>query len=273
MFTRIRRSYDGGFTLVELLIAITIMGTAVSVLVLAMSSLVVDTQEGRGHSIADTAAHDLGEAIQAKVSFTTKLLAAIAATGTPSTISVVDASGFQTTPSATAPMEVLIDQELFTIKAISGNSLTVAARADENSEMQAHALNAVVSQDFICPTATSSAGGDGHIGYLLPDSWAPSGSLQPRDASGTQVATATIGEVDYWNPDANSFTSPGVVSTCIDNFQASNNGGIGCPDASTLLPQCDPGLERVKIHLDTTLGKTFRNVTTDTWVMIRRGSN
>src|SRR5207237_1013708 len=81
-----------------------IMGTAVSVLVLAMSSLVVDTQEGRGHSIADTAAHDLGEAIQAKVPFTTKLSgAARAASGAPAPTSVVHASGSHTHPSSTAP--------------------------------------------------------------------------------------------------------------------------------------------------------------------------
>ena len=47
-------------------IAIVIMGIAVSVLVLAMSSLVVASQEQRGHAISDSDVRDFAEAIQQK---------------------------------------------------------------------------------------------------------------------------------------------------------------------------------------------------------------
>jgi prepilin-type N-terminal cleavage/methylation domain-containing protein len=259
---------DGGFTLVELLIAITIMGVAVSALVLALSSLVVASQEGRGHSVSDTAAHSLAEAIQQKVSFTTKVTTAagIPASGGFTVTLANPASDFQSTP----PFDILVDQEIMTVTSTSGSSITVAGgdRAQGGSEASSHLINSVVSQDFICPTATFAANPANHSGYLFPN-----GFTQPTDSSGTQVATASIGEVDYWNPDSDTFTAANDTNTCLNNFQGTPaNGNIGCPDTNMSLPECDPGVERVRLHVVTALAN-LRNVSTDTWVLIRRGGN
>lgn len=251
------RRRDEGFTLVELLITIVILGLSVSVLVLAMSSLVVATQEHRGHAVSDTSVRDFSEAMQQKVSWTTTLAANVAASGGV-TLSLNDPiSNFQTN---TFPFNVLVDQEIMKVTSGSGSSLTVTSgnRGAAGSAAAAHSSGATISQDFICPTATFAANPSDHSGYLYPD-----GFTQPTNA------TVSIGEIDYWNPSSNTFTSANDTSTCLDNF---SNGSVGCPDNNTFLPECDPGYYRVKVHVATSLAN-LRNITTDTWVLIRRGSN
>jgi prepilin-type N-terminal cleavage/methylation domain-containing protein len=251
------RTRDEGFTLVELLITIVIMGVSISVLVLAMSSLVVATQEHRGHAVSDSTARDFSEAMQQKVSWTTTLTADVDATGAVTLALRDPVSNFQTN---TFPFNVLVDQEIMTVTAGSGSSLTVTSgnRGAAGSSSAAHSSGATISQDFICPTATFAANPANHSGYLYPD-----GFTQPINA------TASIGEIDYWNQTTNTFTAANATSTCLGNF---STGSVGCPDNNTFLPECDPGYFRVQVHVATSL-QNLRNVTTDTWVLIRRGSN
>jgi prepilin-type N-terminal cleavage/methylation domain-containing protein len=254
---------DEGFTLVELLVAIVIIGGAVSVLVLALGSLSVATQAQQGNAAAETAVHNYAEAIQKKVSYTTTLTSGLAASGAV-TVHVADASGFQ---SASTPLDLLIDQEVLKVTGVSGNDLTVtsANRGSAGSAAAAHASGATVMQYFICPTANFSSANDGHVGYLKPE-----GFTQPADAS------ASLKEVDYWNPSTNTFTTGGAVASCIGNFSS----GTAVCVSDSFLPECDPGLERVEIEVITNLKSRSSvstnarsDVTTDSWVLIRRGSN
>src|SRR5207302_359992 len=123
--TRVRLPRDEGFTLVELLIAIVIIGITVSVMVLAMSTLVVATEEQRGHAVSDNNARSFAEAMQQKVSFKTTLTAAVSASGA-ATLSLADpVAGFQTSPvSSSSTFDVLVDQEIMTVTAASGSTLT-----------------------------------------------------------------------------------------------------------------------------------------------------
>ena len=259
--TRVRLPRDEGFTLVELLIAIVIIGITVSVMVLAMSTLVVATEEQRGHAVSDNNARSFAEAMQQKVSFKTTLTAAVSASGA-ATLSLADpVAGFQTSPvSSSSTFDVLVDQEIMTVTAASGSTLTVTSgnRGAAGSAAAAHSSGASVSQDFICPTALFAASPSSHSGYLNPD-----GFTQPSNA------TVSIGEIDYWNPATNTWTAANATSTCLTNF---STGSVGCPDSSTFLPECDPGYYRVDVHVATTLAN-LRNVTTDTWVLIRRWGN
>lgn len=255
----VRPRRDEGFTLVELLITIVIMGVAISVLVLAMSSLVVATEEHRGHAVSDTAVRDFSEAMQQKVSWVTSITspATVPSSGGVTLTLADPISNFQTN---TFPFDILVDQEVMTVRSGTGNTLTIASsgRGAAGSVAAAHSSGANVSQDFICPTATFSASPANHSGYFYPD-----GYTQPSNA------TVSIGEIDYWNPIANTWTSANDTSTCMNNF---STGSFGCPDSNTFLPECDPGYFRVKVHVATLLGN-LRNVTTDTWVLIRRWSN
>lgn len=240
----------------ELLIAIVIMGLAVSVLVLAMSSLVVATEEHRGHSISDTAVRDFSEAMQQKASFTTTLSSAIADASTP-TVRVADFAGFQTT----LPFDILVDQEVMKVTSHVGTTLTVT-RGAAGSVAVAHAISTAVTQDFICPRATASdTAVTNSAGYLYPESFSI-----PK-SGGNPIYDVKISGIQYLNPSDNTWTNG--AATCIGNFTPTG-AGIGCPDG-TFLPECDPGLVRVQIHVDTKLAN-LRNVSTDTWVLIRRGS-
>src|SRR6185312_3172310 len=64
---------DEGFTLVELLIAMVIMGTAIAALVTAMGGLVAATTNQQGHAVNETVVHDFGQAVNAKAVFATQL--------------------------------------------------------------------------------------------------------------------------------------------------------------------------------------------------------
>ena len=265
---RFRGQRQEGFTLVELLIAIVIMGTAVSVLVVAMGSLTAASQQSKASAVAENLTHNFAEAIQNKVSYTTTLSASLTAAATPATITVADASGFASTPTASRPMDILIDQEVFTIKGVSGNVLTLATdgnngRGEAGTVAGDHAAGASVLQYFICPVATSTSGttSDGHVGYLTPDNF-----QAPKDVNNNVLASVSIPEVDYsLSATAGTFTSANNVSACINNYQTA------CP-SNSFRPECDPGLARVDIRV-TTLLPAGPNLTVDGWTMVRRGSN
>ena len=258
------RRADRGFTLVELLIAMVILGLSVSVLVLAMSSLVVASQEHRGHAVSDTAARDFAEAMQQKWSFVSKITALdnTGATGGVTFTLADPVSGFQ----SSTPFDIVIDQEVMTVTTASGNTITVKPgdRAAAGSTASGHSVGATISQDFICPRANATdPAAANSAGYLYPD-----GYVDPKDAANHKLATASIGEVDYWNPVASTFDTSSQ-STCLGYF---SQGASGCPDNHTFLPECDPGFLRVKVVVPTSL-TNLRNVTTTTWVLLRRWSN
>lgn len=270
MLSSMRRRNDTGFTLVELLIAILIMGTAISVLVVAMGSLTVASQQAKGSAVAEGLSHTFAEAIQDKVSYTTTLAApgGLSAGATPSTITVSDAGGFKSTPTTARPMDILIDQEVFTVTKIAGNTLTLATdgnngRGEAGTVAADHADGANVLQYFICPVATATSGttSDGHVGYLTPDNFS-----FPQDSAGRTLATASIAEINYVDDQsAGTFTSANNVAACINNYADACFGG-------SFRPECDPGMQRVDIRVQTALAN-LQNVTTDGWIMVRRGSN
>ena len=268
MSTRLQEHRDEGFTLVELLIAMVIIGSAVSVLVVAMGSLTVASQQLKASAVAADATHTFAAAIQSKVSYTTTLNlgSKLLASDAPSSLTVSDASGFKSSPTTQAPMYLLVDQEVFKVTDVNTttNVLTLATdssngRAEAGTTAGDHAADAKAMQYFVCPTALSSDATDGHVGYLTPDHFTP-----PQNSANNDLATVSIAEVDY-SLDQTAGTFTNAVSSCIGNF------GNGCPSGS-FRPECDPGLERVDIRVQTKL-PAVPNLTVDGWTMVRRGSN
>jgi Tfp pilus assembly protein PilV len=225
---------DEGVTLVELLIAITIMGVAVIVLVGAMSTVVTATAQHRGHSIEETRARNFGEAIQQKAGFTTKLTSAMTA-GAGSMV-VSDGQGFQLTP----PFYVVVDQETMQVTAGAANTLTVGR--DKGGSVGNHTAGAVVTPLVSCPTATQL-----EPGFPQPDE-----------------AFAQIKLVEYWDPSASAFTTN--RSTCTTHFATI------CPD--DVRPECEIGLERVTVGvtIKSAFKTQLHDPATDTQVLVRRGS-
>jgi prepilin-type N-terminal cleavage/methylation domain-containing protein len=234
---------DDGFTLVELLIAITIMGVAVIVLVVAMSTVVTATSQHRGHAIEETLARNYGEAIQQKADFRTKLTSAVSASAT--SISVQDAKGFQ----LGATFYVVIEQETMKVTAVPTATTLIVTRG-VGGTAAAHASSTAATALMRCPTASTA----GINGYLAPDA---------NHFTPPNEATASIASVEFWNPTTLQFGSQTACTTHFDTI---------CP--ADIRPECDVGLVRVTVHvtINALYRDRLRDPITDTQILVRRGS-
>jgi prepilin-type N-terminal cleavage/methylation domain-containing protein len=249
---------SAGFTLVEMLVAMVIIGIAVSSLVLALGTLSSATVTQSSSAVADTVAHNYAEAVAQKVQYETTLSTAVTAGQTQITLTSGGFLGFQSQPQ----FDILVDQEVMLVKSHTGDTLTVT-RGVAGSDAAAHTPTARdVTQYFVCPAASSVPSGS-RAGYLAPEGFAP-----PTNA------TASIAEVDYWNPSTQTFSSD--PSTCLNYFSTSGPCALA---SGSYLPECNPGLERIDIRVQTKFSATdvsqnnSQNVSTDTWTLVRRGSS
>lgn len=254
MRARDRRLDSEGMTLIELLIAVVIMGVAIVAMVAAMGSMIISSQHNRGQSEMQIAARDFGEAVIAKVNFVTKLTAAIP-NATATSISVVDASGLP----QSVPYDVVVDQETMTVTARSGNTLTVTRGVGDSSAAVSHTDQSQVFPLFVCAVAlpadaqTSQVTNSAGVGYLSPDSWPHASNV-----------SASISKVEYFDPNTKTFAGFSACKNYYDNTCFTDSGG------NDVRPDCDPGLTRVTI-VTTSSDSRLQGVTTKTQVLVRRG--
>lgn len=280
---------DGGFTLVELLIAMVIMGTAVIVLVAAMGNIFVAAANNRGYSRLETNMRALAESMQKKAAFRTTLSSAIDSSQTSLTIDD-SVTGFGDTPTTGSfagctsvssctnfPFFIVVDSETMKVTGLVSNNQhqLQVVRAQTGSVAAKHAQGASVVQLFGCPIAGNqdSAGatsngdyGSKYVGYLYPS------GFQTTDSK-ISVGIAS-GGVSYWDPLNTSGGLSGQFDWTQSNCWNPSSPVVGfanlCP-SSNLLPQCDTGLELVTLTgTDSTTGAPSTNATVQ--VLVRRVS-
>lgn len=232
---------EGGFTLIEAVIAIMVISIAVVTLVGGLVSMIQLTQAHRGHAVAEAAARSFGQAVVATAQSSAGLASGVSASAT--SITVEDAS---TLPPAGASSYLLLDREVIRLSAVDRTTgvLTVA-RAQGGTTGAAHSADAAVVPLLRCPTASQ----------LTP----PAGAYEV--ATGV---TPTITAVEYLDSTTGAFTSTSAGS-CLARYEEL------CP-APTLLPECGTGYFRVSVSVSTAGDSRLRNVAATTRVLVRSGS-
>ena len=273
MLTRVRSNVDEGFTLVELLIAMLIMGIAVAALVTAMGGLVSATDSHRGLAQDEAVAHNVAQQVVSKYSFSTELDAAAPASQSYVCIKD-DPDGFLT--SALTSIDLTVDQETMAVTGsgvkggvgCAGSSWKIpVTRGFGGTSNVDHVAKAPVHQLFACPGTTANGSGIGYVmatgtrAYVLPN-------------PGISVTAG----IEYWDPTSNTFSSG--QDACFTTYQARCHDEDNTPSKFDLLPECDTGLARVTLTVtDTNKSDGASNtdcasgaVCTTTQVLLRRGT-
>lgn len=280
----VRRRADEGFTLVELLIAIVIMGISIGVFVLALGSLSVATENHRGHSVNETVTRDFAEAVSAKASFATTLAAAVTDPSADFICTKADPSEFGST---VVGMYLVVDSETVRVTDSPGNCTAPAPVASFKLKVDrgvgsiagTHVVDTRVRQLTACADATTASSGNNPswIGYLNPDGYSPPSGI-----------SATITNVSYLNaavPATPTYDwTQGQCWTYFKNHCQDPSSAIGPPSQKfDLLPECDPGLVLITVTVaDTnvgdgaTVGSTScanGAICTTTKMLVRRGGH
>lgn len=237
---------DGGFTLIEMVIAMLVMSIAVVGIVAALSAMIELTSEHRGHAVLETGSRSFGEAAQEQAQFTTTLTAAV--NGSTTTMPVTSTALLpRVDPTSTETYTyVSVDREVMRVTAIGANSMTVV-RDVNNDGAATHAQKAVVVPLVRCPTA-----------------------LQLTPATGTYEAVtglgASIDSVAYWDPTTKSFNPD--RGACISSFKAA------CiASGNVVAAECGYGLFRATITVTTSGDSRLRNLSTTTTILLRSGTS
>lgn len=233
-----RHDGDEGFTLIDTLIAVVIMGTTVVAIVTVLSGVIVTSQYHRGNAVAEDVTHNAVEAVVARMAAKTVLTADVNATTT--TLPVQN-----TAPFANLSW-VAVDDEMMKLTGVGASSLTVQRAPGDAQSAAVHSSGTAVVPAFRCPTAAE----------LTPIStgWAPAG------------VTAPISAVEYWNATTSSFEGASACATNYDSRCLKADGTTGDRRAA-----CDVGLYRVTLTISTP-SDGYKGVTATTQALIRRGS-
>lgn len=231
---------EGGFTLIEMVIAIMIMSIAVLTLVGALGSMLQLSGEHRGHAVNETGAHSFSQAVMAAGQFSTTLTSVVSNGAGDNTLQVADTSLFK------VGQHVSIDLETMLITSVGANSLGVSRPVNVGSTRQAHASGALVSRLLRCPSTTD----------LTPP--APTYEKAPG------VAAPTVTAVDYWESSSGSFVATSN-SSCMTSYDVICDGDV--------LAECGSGLYRATIRVTTVGDARLRDLTTTSAVLIRSGGS
>ncbi|MGN6474813.1 MAG: type IV pilus modification PilV family protein [Mycobacteriales bacterium] len=231
--------HDGGETLMEILVALVVMGIVVVGLVSGLTTVIVAGDTHRHLSDVEVVARQYGEAMVYQ--------AAHPATATEVTLvgpTLTVSNKVGTFPSA--PFFVAVDAEVLKVTATVGNVWTLAA-----APLDTHTAGATVTYDVMDDACATPAN-------LQPTYTVPSGAkfiaaptvsaaLEFFDAKGAAIAAG--GCANYWQtiPPCNKFATP------------------------EHLTECDPALVRVTIT-DSTTAASPHQANTTTRVLIGRGN-
>lgn len=269
--TQARRN-EAGFTLVELLIALVIMGVAVVALVGALSTLVLSSTTHRGHSVIEASVHSYTDAVERWVGYNTSLTQDLTLNAT--TVHVASVSGLPTATNANG-FYVTADQETMRVTAVNGgNDPTLTVQRGLGGIAAAHSTGTSIAPMLLCASGTAGAGAYDQHGNAY-------GSYVPPTYDHPSTVDTSITSIDYW------------TGTSFANYwtAGANNGGYGSTGSNGCLSfasvqcdlggtsgldirtDCDPGTIRLNIHVAPVSGDTtLRGVTTDTSLVVRRGS-
>lgn len=229
-------SGDEGFTLIEMVIAIMIMGVAVLTLVSALSTMLLLSGQHRGQAVIETSAHSFSQAVMATGQFSTTLTSGVTAAAT--SLPVKDAT------LLSIGNYVSVDLETMRVTSVGSGSVGVTRAVNSGSTATAHSSGASVNRLLKCPSAAD----------LTP----PSGTY----ATTPGVNVPTITAVEYWNPATSSFASTSA-SSCATSYNQVCAGDI--------LAECGTGLYRATISVTTTGDSRLRSLTDTTSVLVRSG--
>lgn len=256
---------DEGFTLVEMVIALLIMATAVITIVGALSSMFLLTSQHRGHAVVETTTRSFSQAIEAQGQFQTTLTAAVTSTSAGS-VTVADASLL---PPASDDSYVVIDREVMRITSVdrtadAGADSVSVTRGVTGSTAATHLAGATVTVFVRC----SGSGGGGVTDEL---------ALFTPDAStytATKGLVETVTAVSYWRPNP---SSPGTGTfvdrdACESDFAARCTGGAVTPECMSGLVRVDVSTKSSVVAGNAEYDARFRNVDSTTSVLVRRGS-
>jgi prepilin-type N-terminal cleavage/methylation domain-containing protein len=227
---------EGGFTLIEVVIAMMVMSIAIVALVSGLASMLQLSGEHRGNAAIETTARSYAQAVEAAAQAQTSLTSAVSSTAT--TLPVQDASLF------TAGAYVSVDRETMTVTAVNtgANTLSVTRNTNGDATVYPHASGTLVNRLLQCPSKAD----------LTP----PSGSwtLTPG------VQAPSVSSVEYWNGSA------------FDPSCTLVNPKYSACDGSIRLAECAVGLYRATVTVAASDSR-FRNVKTTTTVLVRAGGS
>lgn len=239
---------DAGLTLIETLISMLILSTAVIVIVAGLSNMILASQYHRGYAVAEASSKNYAQAIQRRASFSTTLDGAI--TKTQNSVTVTDGSGFPP-----ANFLVAVDAEVLRVTTRSGNTLTVVRASDESPSSEfrrdpslqtSHLDDAPVVRVFRCPTASEML-------------------LEASEYTLPAGASATVTGVTHWLPTAGDFVP---TSDCKADYVARCKYDGTSDDVRA---NCDRGLHRLEVLITTPGDSRLKAVETTTQVLVRRG--
>lgn len=244
----IQQRRDEGLTLIETLISMLILSTAVIVIVAGLSNMILAGQYHRGYAVAEAASKNYAQAIQRRANFSTTLDGAI--TSSQTSVTVADGTGFPT-----ADFLVGVDNEVLRVTMRSGNTLTVVRASGESptsefrrdpATQSSHADDSPVVRVFRCPSAAEML-------------------LQPGEYTLPAGASATVTGVTHWLPSAGDFVS---TTDCKADYVVHCRFGGTSED---IRANCDRGLHRLEVLITTPGDSRLKAVETTTQVLVRRG--
>ena len=239
---------DEGLTLIETLISMLILSTAVIVIVAGLSNMILASQYHRGYAVAEAASKNYAQAIQRRANFSTTLDGSI--TKTQNSVTVSDGAGF---PSAN--FLIAVDAEVLRVTTRAGNTLAVVRASDEAptsefgrdpSLQSSHLDDAPVVRVFRCPSASEMV-------------------LEANEYTLPAGASATVTGVTHWLPSAGTFVS---TSDCKADYVTHCRYGGTSDD---IRANCDRGLHRLDVLITTPGDSRLKAVETTTQVLVRRG--
>jgi type II secretory pathway pseudopilin PulG len=243
---------DDGFTLIEAVVAIAIIGIAVVVIVGALAGLIASTQHHRGNVVAESATRNVTQAVVAKTQASTTLSSGIGASAGAATLSVGDASQFGTSGFISVDLEIMrvTGHSATTISVVRGTGRAYDSwPGGDPAEVVSHDAGSPVASALMCAQASEIAPASSQ--YVLPAG-----------------VTVTVSAVEYWDLAAKAFGSD--RSTCISQYKSRCTYDDQTKEDLRL--DCDAGLQRVTLSTSTAGESRYKGATGSTQFLIRRAS-
>ena len=241
--------HEGGFTLIEAVIAMFVLAIAVVTLMGGLVTMVEMSREHRGHAVSETAARSFSQAVVATAQAPAELAQSVTSVSATD-IYVKSAATLPEPFGNTSTTFLLLDQEILRLDVVNRatGKLTVA-RGQGGSVATTHVISGSVKPavvpHLVCPSKT----------------W-----LQPHDDAYQLDAgvDAQVILVEFLNS-AGDFVST-QDNSCTDDYEEF------CPSPPlVLLPECSAGYYRATLRI-TAQDERYNGRGADTQVLIRSGS-
>jgi type II secretory pathway pseudopilin PulG len=242
-------SQDGGETLVEILMAVVIMGIVMTGLIAGLTTTTIASDAHRRLSDVEVVARNYGEGLVKNATHPSSTqLASTAASGSGSVV-VTSNTGFP------AAFTASVDGEVVAVSSVSAATGGNWQWTLSGSLAETHAAGVTAIRYQPCPTATDLT----YSGFTT---------------SSQHIGTPAVTAVEYFGaPTSIGAQPPGLTAAqCATYWQIT---GLPCAAQDTLIhfTECDPPLLRATITVSSTDATTSaRSAATTTRVLLRRGN-